>query len=92
MEDIIREYATDRDAAIVECIKTDSLDAFKAFVTKYQDKRFFPACFELPSDSVLEISIRQMALHCTRIEPEIKGRAVDWLTSHNHKLDCFGED
>lgn len=87
MKDIISEYATDRDAAIVECINTDSLDAFKAFVTKYQDKRFFPACFELPSDAVLEISIRQMCLHCTSIEPEIKGRAVDWLTSRGHHLD-----
>ena len=87
MKDIISEYADDRDAAIVECIKTDSLDAFKAFVTKYQDKRFFPACFELPSDAVLEISIRQMCLHCTRIEPEIKGLAVDWLASRGHHLD-----
>ena len=47
----------------------------------------FPPCFEIPSDKVLEISIRQMALHCTDIEPEIKGLAVDWLLKNGHKLD-----
>lgn len=89
--DLIRQYAKDRDDAIVECIRTDSLDAFKSFIAKYEKKGFFPDCFNLPSDSVLEISIRQMALHCTSIEPEIKGRAVDWLTSNGHHLDCFDE-
>ena len=84
------EYAKDRDVAIVECIRNGTVDPFKTFVSKYNEKGFFPKCFELPNDDVLEISIRQMALHCTGIEPEIKGLAVDWLLKHNHDLDCFG--
>ena len=90
--DEVRQYAPDRDDAVVACIDGDTLEPFKAFVAKYAAKGFFPDCFELPSDEVLEISIRQMCLHCTNIPHDIKGKAVDWLTSHNHKLDCFGED
>lgn len=86
----ILEYAKDRDNAIFECIATDTVDPFKAFVNKYNDKGFYPDCFKLPNDDVLEISIRQMALHCTSIAPEIKGMAVDWLLNRNHHLDCFG--
>lgn len=81
------EYAVDRDKAIVECINTDTLEPFKAFISKWADRGIFPKCFMLPSDEVLNISIRQMCLHCTDIEPEIKGKAVDWLTSRGYHLD-----
>ena len=88
MEDLtneIRQYAIDRDHAIRESIKTDSVEPFKEFIRKHAEA--FPPCFEAPSDKVLEISIRQMALHCTDIEPEIKGLAVDWLLKNGHHLD-----
>ncbi len=88
MEDFtrkIRQYATDRDQAIRESIRTDSVEPFKAFVKKHAEA--YPKGFELPSDNVIEISIRQMALHCTNIEPEIKGLAVDWLLKNGHDLD-----
>lgn len=81
------EYAKGRDEAIVECIRTDSVEPFKKFVEGWKDKGLFPECFALPKDEVLAISIRQMALHCTSIEPEVKGLAVDWLTSRDHHLD-----
>lgn len=81
----IRQYAIDRDQAVRESIRTDSVEPFKEFVKKHAEA--YPPCFELPSDNVIEISIRQMALHCTDIEPEIKGMAVDWLLSRGHHLD-----
>lgn len=83
------EYAKDRDMAIVKAIETESVEPFKEFVAKYQALGYYPECFDLPSDNVLEISIRQMALHCTSIPTEIKGKAVEWLVNNNHKLDCF---
>lgn len=85
------QYAKDRDAAVTESIRTDSVEPFKAFIADYQDKGVFPECFVLPSDSVLEISIRQMALHCLSIDPLTKGMAVDWLTKNGHNLDCTAE-
>lgn len=86
MNEII-EYAEARDKAIVESIKTDSVQPFRRFINEQGLKGILPPCFTLPSDKVLEISIRQMAIHCTNIEPEIKGKAVDWLLSHGHDLD-----
>ena len=76
------QYAKDRDAAIVDCIKTDTLEPFKEFV-----KNNLPKGFVLPSDEALSISIRQMCLHCTNIPDEIKGKAVNWLTERGYHLD-----
>ena len=87
----ICEYAIERNKAIVESIKADSVEPFKAFVKKFNDAGFFPECFELPSDEVIAISIRQMCLHCTSIDPETKGIAVDWLTSRGYHLDYTDE-
>lgn len=79
------QYAKDRDEAIVESIRTDSVEPFKKFIEKYSV--IFPDCFKAPSDEILAISIRQMAIHCTEIAPEIKGRAVNWLLERGHDLD-----
>lgn len=81
------DYAKGRDEAIVESIRTDSVKPFKKFVEGWKDKGLFPECFVLPKDEVLAISIRQMAIHCTDIAPEIKGQAVNWLLSRGHRLD-----
>ena len=86
--DELKQYAIDRDQAVRESIKTDSVEPFKAFIKKHAE--VFPKCFEVPSDKVLEISIRQMALHCTSIEPEIKGLAVDWRSEeHTSELQSL---
>lgn len=86
MEDM-KEYSTKRDEAIVECIRTDSVQPFRNFINKQIKKGTLPECFELPTDEVLKISIRQMCLHCTNIAPETKGIAVDWLLKNGHDLD-----
>ena len=85
--DEMKEYAIKRDEAIIESIRTDSVQPFRRFMNEQGLKGVLPACFVLPSDEVLEISIRQMALHCTNIAPEIKGQAVDWLIKNGHDLD-----
>ena len=81
------DYAIKRDEAIIESIRTDSVQPFRRFINEQSLKGVLPACFELPTDEVLEISIRQMCLHCTNIAPEIKGLAVDWLLKNGHDLD-----
>ena len=86
MNDMI-DYAIKRDEAIIESIRTDSVQPFRRFINEQCLKGTLPACFELPTDEVLNISIRQMCLHCKNIAPEIKGLAVDWLLKNGHDLD-----
>lgn len=83
----IEDYVKNRDAAIIESIKTDSVEPFKAFIEKYKALNAYPNCFKLPSDEVIEISIRKMSLHCVNIPPEIKGRSVEWLLSRGYDLN-----
>ena len=88
----ISDYAIEMDEAITSCIETDSVIPFKKFVERWEKKGVFPLCFSLPSDEVLAISIRQMCLHRTTIEPVIKGEAVDWLIKNGHNPSCYLED
>lgn len=83
----IEDYVKDRDAAIIESIRTDSVEPFKAFIEKYKALGSYPECFKLPSDEVIEISIHKMSLHCVKIPPEIKGLSVDWLLSRGYDLN-----
>lgn len=90
MEELIKKlnaYVEDRDAAIIESIRTDSVEPFKAFIEKHKALGAYPECFNLPSDEVLEISIRKMSLYCVKIPPEIKGLAVNWLLERNCDLN-----
>ena len=83
----IEDYVKDRDAAIIESIRTDSVEPFKAFIEKHKALGAYPDCFKLPSDEVIEISIRKLSLHCVKIPPEIKGRSVEWLLSRGYDLN-----
>ena len=87
LKESLKDYVTDRDAAIIESIKTDSVKPFKEFIDKYKALGNYPRSFKIPSDEVLEISIRKMSLHCVKIPPEIKGLAVDWLLERNYDLN-----
>jgi len=81
------DYAKGRDEAIIECIRTDSVQPFRDFIYGWRDSGHFPPSFTLPEDETLAISVRQLALHCINIAPEIKGQAVEWLLSRGHSLD-----
>lgn len=83
----IKDYVKERDEALTESIKKDSVEPFKAFIEKYKALGSYPDCFNLPSDEVIEISIRKMSLHCVKIPPEIKGLAVNWLLDRGYDLN-----
>ena len=80
-------YALERDLAIIAVIESESLEAFKAFVNKWQKIGFYPRCFRLPADEVLEIACRKMALHATRIPESTKTKAASWLISRGYDLE-----
>ena len=60
---LITQYAKERDAATIAVVEGESLEVFKAFVTKWQDLGLYPPKFKLPADEVLEITIRKMVIH-----------------------------
>ena len=76
----IKEFVKDRDTAIMEF----DLKNFKRFLKKWHNFR------SLPSDKVLEISMRTMCLECTQIPAENKIQACEWLISHGYLTDMFG--
>lgn len=81
----IKDYVKERDEAITESIKEDSLEPFKAFLIKFSVN--IPNCYTMPPDKVLEISIRKVAIHSNGVEPLYKGLAVNWLLERGYDLD-----
>lgn len=84
--ELVKQYVRDRDAATIAVVEGESLEVFKAFIRKYQDYNFFPPCFKLPSDEVLEISIRKMAIHETAAPNSTKQKAASWLLERGYDL------
>lgn len=77
MYEILREFVKERNEA---CSSFD-LEKFKAFCKKYKGGK-------LPSDDVLEITMRKMVVN---IEPRLPQyeEAKEWLLSRGYDLNLF---
>ena len=73
--DEIVQYVTERD----EAVSTMDIDTFKAFIRKWQ-----PECFKMPSDEVLEITMRKMAVHSTNLDVNTRVEAFRWLLERGY--------
>lgn len=83
---LIARYAKERDAATIAVVEGESLEVFKVFVTKWTDLGFYPPCFALPADDVLEIAIRKMVIHEIRAPESTKQKAAKWLLERGYDL------
>lgn len=84
---VIEQYVIDRDKATIEAVETDKLEPFKAFVNKWRALGIYPTCFKLPSDEVLEISVRKMVIHEVNAPESTKQKATEWLLSRGYDLE-----
>ena len=79
--DSIQEYVNARD----EAVKSMDLDKFKAFITSTT-----PDGFTMPSDEVLQITMRKMAVHITNLDVETRVNAFRWLLEHGYDFSLRG--
>lgn len=79
---IMAEYNKDTE----EAVATLDINNLKAVVDKWSKIGLFPECFCLPSDEVLEISIRKMAVNMRNIPEEIQEEAKEWLLTRGYDL------
>lgn len=82
IDDIMSEYNRDTE----EAVSTLDINNLKAVVDKWSKRGLFPECFCLPSDEVLEISIRKMAVNMRNIPEEIQEEAKEWLLTRGYDL------
>lgn len=84
--DSLTGYAEARDKAIIESLKADSVEPFRAFIQAQRELGILPPCFTEVNDKVLEISIRKMSLYAINVPDELKERSVAWLLSRGYDL------
>lgn len=84
----IKDFVRDRDKAVREACMTGNLENFKAFFRKYQ-KRGVYKMLPLPSDEVLEISLRKMLCNTASATIEEKVEAVKWLAERGYRTSIF---
>lgn len=77
---LIRQFVKERDEAVKTSIRTDDLRVFKMFYAKWKARGFYE--IGLPSDEVIEISLRKMLYHMTSATAEEKATAKRWLIAH----------
>lgn len=76
---VFAQWLKERD----EAVASFSLEKFKAFYEKW--KRLGVYNGKLPSDNVVEIAMRKMALEITTLPQETKDIALEWLIEHGSK-------
>lgn len=75
------EWLRERDEAIASL----DIETFKEFYSKWVKCGVYK--MPLPSDNVLEISIRKSALAATHISPDIKRKAAEWLIERGYSTE-----
>lgn len=77
---LLAQFVRERDKAVKTAIRTDDLRVFKRFYAKWKARGFYE--IGLPSDEVIEISLRKMLYHMTSATAEEKATAKRWLIAH----------
>ena len=68
-----------------EAVRTQDVEQFKAFYKKWTERGFYRN--GLPSDEVIEISLRKMLYHLGNATEEEKSYAKKWLIEHGSSVD-----
>jgi hypothetical protein len=83
----IKDFVRDRDKAVKDACRTGNLENFKAFYEKYKKRGVYK--LPLPSDEVIEISLRKMLYHTASATDEEKAGAEKWLIEHGSSTSIF---
>ena len=75
---LLKTWLKERD----KVVKSYDIDAFKAFWHKWQSKGIYDKRMQLPSDKVIEISMRKMVFHMESATEDEKKEAELWLHLH----------
>lgn len=70
-----------------EAVRTQDVEQFKAFYKKWTKRGFYRN--GLPSDGVIEISLRKMLYHLADATEEEKAEAEKWLTERGYSTDLY---
>ena len=84
-EELMSQYTKE----LLEVCLTFDVNEVKKLVSKWSKRGLFPHCFDLPSDDVLEISIRKIVIARTDAPKEAKKEAAAWLIDHDCDLSIY---
>lgn len=79
--DWVKLWLKERD----EVMKTYDVEKFKEFYLKWKNRGFY--LLGLPSDSVIERSMRKGVYHMESATEEEKAEAKEWLESHGYTTE-----
>lgn len=68
-------------------VKSYDVQAFRAFFHKWQKRGIYDKTMTLPTDYVLELSMRKMVYHMNSATDQEKADAEKWLLEHGSRTD-----
>ena len=75
---IFNEWLSERNRVV----KSYDVDMFKAFYIKWQKRGVYSRLMPLPTDDIIEVSMRKMVYHMTNATEAEKAEAERWLLEH----------
>lgn len=77
---LMAQFIRERDEAVKTAVRANDLRVFKRFYGRWMAKGIYQ--IGLPSDEVIELSLRKMLYHMTSATAEEKATAEMWLIAH----------
>lgn len=63
------------------------VEEFKNFVKRWKGRGIYPDCFELPTDEILEITIRKIVVNMKGAPIHKQAEATYWLSIRGYDLE-----
>ena len=82
-DSITKDYVRDT----IDVVTSQDIEKLKAHYFKWSNVFYFP---EIPSDKVLEITIKKMAVNMRDIPEDVKEEAKKWLLDRGYDLTLGG--
>ncbi len=82
-KEVIERYTRE----LLEACLTFDVETFKSFVNKWYTAEYYPPCFSLPADEVIEITLRKIVVNRRDAPRDKQEEAADWLLSRGYDLD-----
>lgn len=79
----LKQWVVDRDNAACSF----DVAEFKKFYNKYAKMGVYPGVIDLPSDEVLEVTMRKMVLAMANPPADKYSEACEWLIAHGCDLE-----
>ena len=86
IEAILKAMIDRYEEDLIKACLTYDVKELKAHIAKYKALGYFPDCYRLPTDDVLNITMRKIVFNSNLASPADQAEAGTWLIENGYDL------